>query len=80
MDMLETSDADRIRSLLIAYGLPTRADVEASTVRLKMTQDKKKSGGKQRWILPVSSGGVQIVEGVPEDIVDRAIASVTASQ
>jgi 3-dehydroquinate synthase len=80
MDMLEPSDADRIRSLLIAYGLPTTADVDASTVRLKMAQDKKKSGGKQRWILPVSSGGVQLVEGVPEDIVNRAIASVTESK
>ncbi len=77
LEMVTQAEAERVRSLMIAFGLPTSADVDPAIVRAKMAHDKKKTSGKQRWVLPVSSGGVEIVQSVPEVVVDRAIASVT---
>ncbi|MBA3274862.1 MAG: 3-dehydroquinate synthase [Chloroflexia bacterium] len=74
--------ADRQRDvcdLIAAFGLPLDADVDPAMVRNKMLTDKKKSGGKQRWVLPVQSGGVVLTRDVPEACIDRAIASVTRS-
>ncbi len=75
-------EADRQRDvcdLIAAFGLPLDADVDPAMVRNKMLTDKKKSGGKQRWVLPVQSGGVVLTRDVPEACIDRAIASVTRS-
>ena len=77
LELVSQTEADRVIALIGAYGLPTSATVDPATVRRKMTQDKKKSGGKQRWVLPVSRGGVEIVEDVPDEVVDHAIETVT---
>lgn len=56
---------DRIR----AFGLPTGTTADPSVVLDKMGSDKKKSAGKQNWVLPRTSGGVVISHDVPEDLV-----------
>ena len=41
-----------------------------------MNQDKKKSGGKQLWVLLNGENRVDIVRDVAEDAVDAALAAV----
>ncbi len=77
--LIDVEFEQRIRALIVAYGLPTSADVDPGMVRAKMKSDKKKSAGMQKWILPVREGGVTIVTNVPDDAIDRAIGSVTGA-
>jgi shikimate kinase/3-dehydroquinate synthase len=79
LDRMSEAEASRIRHLISAFGLPTTADVDPATVRSKMLQDKKKSGRKQRWILPTSGGGVEIVPDVSSDVVERAIVGIAGA-
>lgn len=67
---------ERLEHLVAAYGLPVSADVDPSTVRQKMTQDKKKSAGAQQWIMPVTGGGVEIRTDVDDADIDAALESV----
>jgi 3-dehydroquinate synthase len=67
----------RVRDLIVAYGLPVRAEIDVATVRAKMASDKKKSAGIQKWILPRRGGGVTMVMDVADEAIDRAIQSVT---
>lgn len=46
--------------LIEAFGLPTMAAVDATTVRLKMGRDKKKTSGVQNWVMPMGEGGVEV--------------------
>lgn len=69
----------RLVRLLEAYELPVSADVDPVTVREKMTRDKKKAGGKQQWVLPVTEGGVEIRTDVTEEEIGEAIREVTGA-
>jgi 3-dehydroquinate synthetase len=77
--MAEPAQRDRLVSLLKAYGLPTRADFEPDVVKDRMSRDKKKSGGVQRWVLPLSAGGVEIRTDVTEALIDHALRTVAGS-
>jgi shikimate kinase/3-dehydroquinate synthase len=67
----------RLADQLNRYGLPKCAEVNRSLVLSLISSDKKRSGGSQRWVLPRSSGGVELRVDVPQDVVERALASVT---
>jgi hypothetical protein len=58
--------------------LPARAEFDADAVREKMRSDKKQVAGTQKWVLPASSAGVEIVTGVPNEIIDEALESISA--
>ena len=76
--LVDAEAVTRLESLIAAYGLPTRAAVDPNDVRRLMTSDKKRTGGTQRWVLAKDDAGVVIDAGVPEQVVDRAIAAVVA--
>ena len=70
---------DELRTMIAAYGLPTEAEVDRETVLGKMQSDKKKSAGKQNWVLPVAEGGVRVTNDVDQDSVNAAIDAIIAS-
>ena len=60
---------DRLAALLGALGLPTdvtavAADVEPGAILAAMAADKKRVGGRQRFVLPVDVGDVRLFEEV----------------
>lgn len=55
-------EADRIRNLLKAIGLPTETKFSESAIRGAMLADKKKHCGKIRVVVPVKIGEVKITE------------------
>jgi 3-dehydroquinate synthetase len=68
--------AARIERLLAAAGLAQRPPaVQEAAVRDLLLRDKKHSGGRLRWIVPVESG-VEVRSDVPDVAVEAGIAAV----
>ncbi len=67
---------ERQTALLKAYELPVTVKPEWSADSLldAMRRDKKNVGGKMRFVLPKSAGGVELVDDVPEADVRAVIA------
>lgn len=77
---MTTMEADRVRTLLTTFGLPTRLPLALSGGSLKsaMQFDKKTYSGKLRLILPSGIGHAVIADDVPEAVVDRALQAIGA--
>ena len=71
---------ERINALLYRFELPVSAEIDESLVMSKMTSDKKRVAGTQRWVLPVAGGGIRIHSEIPEIEVQRALAQVTVTR
>ncbi len=65
----------RQTALLGAFGLPTRVlpEWDAEEMIATMRRDKKSVGGKLRFVLPTEMGNVELVDGVDEALVARAM-------
>jgi len=68
---------DRVDALIAAFGLPDSTKVDETLVFSKMGSDKKRVAGLQRWVLPLSAGGVGVRCDVPESVVLAALREVT---
>ena len=67
---------DRITGLIDRFGLPTSTAVDRDVVMQLIQSDKKKSGGKLRWVLPLENGGVELRANIPESAVLSGLAAV----
>jgi shikimate kinase/3-dehydroquinate synthase len=71
-------DSERqLSTRLDRYGLPGCAEINRSQVLSLVSSDKKRTAGTQRWVLPLSGGGVEIRTDVPQTLVERALEAVT---
>ena len=77
MDTCAPDTLFALRSLLESFDLPTTAKFDSGIVKQRLTSDKKRVAGKQRFVLPMSNGGVTIRDDVPESAVEQALASVS---
>jgi 3-dehydroquinate synthase len=77
--LLDAADVDRVTALLDAFGLPATATADPAAVRARLRNDKKVSGGRQTWVLPVRAGGVTLTQDVPEAAIEEALAAVLAA-
>jgi shikimate kinase/3-dehydroquinate synthase len=69
----------RIENLLSAWNLPTRCPpLDPDQVWRAMAHDKKRRGGRLRWVLPIAVGDVRIVDDVPPDVVNAVLLSMGA--
>jgi shikimate kinase/3-dehydroquinate synthase len=71
LERIDPAEIERIEQTLTRYGLPIRAKVELESVLGRISSDKKKTSGKQQWVLANRDGTVSIETDVPL----RAIAS-----
>ncbi len=69
---------DRLDALLDRFGLPARGEFDPSRVLELVGSDKKRSAGRQRWVLPLAVGGVVVRDDVPEHVVRDALIGVAA--
>jgi 3-dehydroquinate synthase len=67
---------ERQTVLLRSFGLPVtvKPDWDADSLLDSMRRDKKNVGGRMRFVLPKSTGGVELVSDVPEAEVRAVIA------
>jgi 3-dehydroquinate synthase len=78
---LQASDAQRIRDLIQAFGLPLHLPRSAPHDRILtvMAYDKKASGGRLRLVLPRGVGSAEIVDDVAQAVVHNALHEVGAT-
>ena len=60
--LMDPADAIRIREDLEAVGLPTEPPVPENDLRLAILQDKKRTGGRLRFVLPERIGKATVWE------------------
>lgn len=74
-DCLATQEAERIRSLIAAYGLPTDipADLDRKRIKAYLRNDKKTVSGRVFYVLPEAVGKVKITDQVQEQAVDAVL-------
>lgn len=75
------ADADlpeRLDTLLHVLGFRMRRSFDADAVRAAMQGDKKRLGGRQRWILPMTVGRVIEVDDVTDAELDTALRTIGA--
>jgi 3-dehydroquinate synthetase len=68
----------RLDAVLSNLGFESRRSFDRNAVRGALAHDKKKTGGRQRWILPMDLGRVVEVDDVTDSEVDVALSSITA--
>ena len=78
---LAAADRDRAITLIAGAGLPTRstAPIDTADVISRLGTDKKTRGQMVRYVVPRHIGQVTWLEGVTEDELRHAIASVSMS-
>jgi 3-dehydroquinate synthase len=75
MGRIDAELTRRQHALLEALGLPlTVPDVDHDVLIRAMQKDKKTEHGKLRFVLPTCLGHVELVSGVPADLVRAALA------
>lgn len=73
-------DVIRLRRVVSSCGLPVKAyGVKPGSIYSAQLHDKKRSGKKSRFVLPVEIGRVRIVECVPDKVIKQSIAEMTGS-
>lgn len=74
--LLAASEAERIRSVIAAYGLPVAipAEYDRKEVAAYLKTDKKTVAGRPFFVLPTEIGRVVITDQVDGDLVTRILA------
>ena len=76
MGTCSDADAQEIEAALRAFDLPLAARFDSGTALERMTSDKKRVAGRQRFVLPLAGGGVVVRDDVPDSAVERALELV----
>lgn len=77
LGLLSEDEFSRQQALLRAFGLPAGAPgVSVDAVLEATLLDKKVRGGSIRWVLLEGIGNAVIRDGVPDDVVRRAVEAV----
>ncbi|KXK13938.1 MAG: 3-dehydroquinate synthase [Chloroflexi bacterium OLB14] len=77
LGLLSDDEFARQQALLRAFGLPDAAPGLAVDAVLEATLlDKKVRGGSIRWVLLEGIGNATVRDGVPDEVVRRAVETV----
>lgn len=76
MDRIDSADIDRIEKTLTGFELPIRAEIDVQEVLRRIGSDKKKTSGRQQWVLANRGGGVDLETEVPATAIERAASSI----
>jgi len=66
-------DRAAVEEALDRCGLPARAPAPLPAVLAALAHDKKRAGGRTRYVLPVALGDVRLFDDVPEALVTAAL-------
>jgi 3-dehydroquinate synthase len=74
LDLIQSADAEQIRSTICRYGpLPSAKDLVPERLLARLASDKKTMKGKVHFVLPTSIGQVTIRSDVPHELVLQAM-------
>ncbi len=74
----DTTLAPRLDALLGDLGFTLRRAFDAAAIRTALLADKKRQGGRQRWILPMEIGRVVEVDDVTDAELDVGLQAIAA--
>jgi len=75
MHIINLRDAGKMAALIKKCGLPSKVKgISLAKVYSSLLHDKKFTGGRNRFVLPVGIGKIKVVEGVPVNIIKQAIS------
>lgn len=75
----DAATAAALDAQVTRFGLPMQSHTDWERVRAKMSSDKKKEAGSQRWVLPLTGGGVELRSDVPISAVESAFQRVNSA-
>lgn len=81
LKMFDAKSEERLLNLLLSFHLPASFSglgLYARDLMESMTHDKKKKGGKLRFVLPVALGKVVVREGISDKIVSNVLVELGA--
>jgi 3-dehydroquinate synthase len=75
LGLAPAGDGDRLRDLLVAFGLPVALpqQLEPEALLARMRLDKKATASGLRFVLWDRAGAARVVAGVPDDAVLRVL-------
>lgn len=76
MGTCDEATAAAIDAGLDRFGLPARHGLDPARLVALIGSDKKRSSGRQRWVLPLTGGGVEIRDDVPASAVEAGLDAV----
>jgi 3-dehydroquinate synthase len=80
LELLATTEADRIRRLICRYGpFPPAADLDPDRLIGRLASDKKTLQGRVHFVLPTEIGSVKIVSGIHPSLIQQAISAALRS-
>ena len=73
--MWSREEADELRRVINAYGLPVTVprQLDRQEIKKYLKTDKKTVAGRPFFVLPVTMGSVVITDEVPEELIDQAL-------
>ena len=74
--LVNESTEQRLNAFIESFALPASADFDPDVVIERMKSDKKSVSGTQTWVLPVQSGGVELVTGIGQTTIKQALDHV----
>jgi shikimate kinase/3-dehydroquinate synthase len=77
LGMVDSAHVQRIDDLLDTFDLPRTTSSDRMAILAKLGSDKKRVAGRQRWVLPLTGGGVELHSGVPEEVILDALRQVS---
>jgi 3-dehydroquinate synthase len=75
---LAQEDVERIKKLLLGFGLPLEVSLDRNKLALRMRSDKKNRAGEATLVLLKSIGRPQVAKSVPESVILAALGAITA--
>lgn len=76
LEMISENSVTRIEALIKRAGLPTKIQgLKLAQILNAQAHDKKFSGGKNRFVLPVRIGRVVVKEDIPQPLISKVIKS-----
>ncbi len=81
-NLISTTEIQRIENLLNTWNIPTTIPegTQVENILKTMTHDKKKTGKKLKWVLPVCIGRVVLDDRVDEGMVREALFQAGAAK
>ena len=74
---LDRATADRIRSVVAAYGeIPSAREIPPENLLARTRGDKKTVQGRVHYVLPTKIGETEVVSDIPDEKVLAAIRAV----
>ncbi len=73
---LDAASCERIVNVVLGLGKLPPVNADAKVILRRLQSDKKTSGGQVRFVIPTAIGACEVMRGVPDAVVMKAVRSL----